>query len=77
MPPVILTWGQNDDISEDPLHIPVFTDHLKGVAKLEQLRSLDLAARHYTRLGELPFDQIQNVADAVQAIFDYYPFSVV
>ena len=62
--------------SEDPLHIPIGTERLQGVAKLEQLRSLDLQARRYAKLTELPFEQIQNIADAVQSIFDYYPFSV-
>lgn len=66
----------SDGAEEDPLHIPVCTEKLQGVAMLEQLRSLDLQARHYTRLSVLPFEQIQNIADAAQAIFDYYPFSL-
>lgn len=62
--------------SEDALHIPVRTDRFEGIALLEQLKSLDMTARRYRKLGQLMFEQIQNCADAVQSIFDYYPYSV-
>ena len=55
----------------DPLHIPVKTSQYEGIAMLEHLKSLDLSSRHYRRLDQIPFEQIQNISDAVQGIFDY------
>ena len=60
--------------SPDALHIPITSDNLSGTALLEQLRSIDLQARHYTIIGDIPFKQIQDISDAVQDIFNYYPF---
>ena len=62
--------------SEDALHISICTKELSGIALLEQLKSLDINARHFKRSGQISYDQIQNISDAVQGIFDYYPFSV-
>lgn len=59
----------------DALHIPVYAEDYQGMAMLEQLRSLDLRERYYSKRAELSIDQIQNITDAVQSIFDYYPFS--
>ena len=36
--------------------------------------SLDLRTRFYERIEVLPYRQIQNISDAAQGIFDYYPF---
>lgn len=63
------------EVLEDALHISVITEKMQGTAMLEQMRSIDLRARYYSRIGMLDFEQIQNIADAVQSIFDYYPFS--
>ena len=60
--------------AEDALHIPVTGEKLKGVALLEHLKSLDLRTRFYERIEVLTYQQIQNISDAVQGIFDYYPF---
>ena len=60
----------------DALHIPVETGKIKGTAMLEQLKSLDLRSRHYLKKGHISFEQIQEISDAVQSIFDYYPFSL-
>ena len=59
----------------DALHIEVTAGAYKGTALLEQIRSLDMLIRHYQRIGTLEYAQIQNIADAVQSIFDYYPFA--
>ena len=59
---------------EDALHIPVTGEKLKGVSLLEHLKSLDMRTRFYERIEVLPYRQIQNISDAVQGIFDYYPF---
>ena len=61
---------------EDALHIPVETPVYKGTALLEHIKSIDLQARSYSKITEIPFEQIQDISDAVQSIFEYYPFSL-
>ncbi len=63
--------------SGDALHVPVTAGKIRGVAMLEQLKSMDLRARHYQKLSALSYDQIQNISDAVQGIFEYYPLTMV
>lgn len=60
--------------SEDALHIPISTEKEFGVALCEHLKTTDLAKRHYKKIGAIPYSQIQEVTDAVQAIYDYYPY---
>ena len=60
----------------DALHIPVSTEKYSGKALLEHLRSLDIRSRLYRHISSLPFDQIQEISDAVQSIFEYYPLSL-
>lgn len=60
--------------SEDALHIPVHLPDCEGTAMVEQLKTFDLARRFYQTIGRLSYDQIQNITDAVQGIFDYYPY---
>ena len=59
---------------EDALHIPVATDSFSGTALCEQLKTLDLNKRYFKKLASLSFSQIQEITDAVQSIFDYFPF---
>lgn len=59
---------------EDALHIPVQSGRIQGIALCEQMISMDLSARFYRNCGKINYMQIQNVTDAVQAIFDYYPY---
>ena len=54
----------------DALHIPILTDNYNGTALLEHLKSLDIRSRFYRHIGTLPFEQIQEIADAVQSIFE-------
>ena len=61
---------------EDALHIPVETPVFKGTALLEHIKSIDLQARFYSKITEIPFEQIQDISDAVQSIFEYFPFSL-
>ena len=58
------------------LNIQITTENFTGFAMLDQMRGIDIRARHYSTLGEIPFEQIQNISDAAQGIFDYYPFSI-
>ncbi len=59
----------------DPLHIPVKTDDLSGVVLCEQLKLLDLSARGYKKISELRLESVMDITDAIQGIFDYYPYS--
>lgn len=56
------------------LRIAVSIEGYNGYTKLEALKGIDLSSRHYQVLGQLSYDQIQNVSDAVQGLFAYYPF---
>ncbi len=61
--------------SADPLHIPVETDDISGIVLCEQLKLLDLSARGYKKISELKMDSVMNITDAIQGIFDYYPYN--
>ena len=65
----------NKDAHPDPLHIPLQTADYQGTAMLEHLKSIDLRARLYKTIASVDFSTIQDISDAVQGIFDYYPFS--
>ena len=54
-----------------PLHIAVKTAQLEGVVLCEQVRYLDLAARHYSKLGGAHYYDIMDISDAVMGMFDY------
>ena len=60
--------------SEDPLHIPVIATNMQGIVLCEQMKLLDLRVRGYKKLTELKIEDVMNIADAIQSIFDYYPF---
>ncbi|MDO4555853.1 MAG: type II toxin-antitoxin system PemK/MazF family toxin [Lachnospiraceae bacterium] len=59
---------------EDPLHISIDTNDIQGVVLCEQMKLLDLRIRVYKKIGELSLNEIMNITDAIQSIFDYYPF---
>lgn len=59
--------------SPDPLHIPFKAEEMSGVVLCEQVKLLDLSVRGYKKISELRYEDIINIADAVQGIFDYYP----
>ena len=61
--------------SEDPLHIPIIARDMQGgIVLCEQMKLMDLRVRGYKKLTELKIDDIMNITDAIQSIFDYYPF---
>lgn len=63
-----------NNASEDPLHIPIIARDVQGVVLCEQMKLLDLRVRGYKKLTELKIDDIMNITDAIQSIFDYFPF---
>lgn len=54
-----------------PLHIEVHGREIHGVVICEQLKSLDLSARGYSKRDEISLEEIMEVSDAIQGIFDY------
>ncbi|MCC8102255.1 MAG: type II toxin-antitoxin system PemK/MazF family toxin [Clostridiales bacterium] len=59
----------------DPLHIPVAWNDTEGIVLCEQLKLLDLRIRGYKKIGELKIERIMDITDAIQSIFDYYPYT--
>ncbi|MDD3659591.1 MAG: type II toxin-antitoxin system PemK/MazF family toxin [Lachnospiraceae bacterium] len=60
--------------TKDPLHIPITAKGVEGIILCEQIKLLDLRSRGYKKIAELKTEDIMNITDAIQSIFDYYPF---
>jgi mRNA interferase MazF len=60
----------------DALHIMIHSDIYTGTALIEHLRSLDLQAVNYRRISGISYEQIRDISDAVQGIFDFQPCSI-
>ena len=54
-----------------PLHIKINTDSIKGYVQCEKLALLDLSIRGFSIIDRIPMEDIINITDAVQGIFDY------
>lgn len=59
------------DQRETALHIPIETQDVKGTVWCEQLKLLDLRVRGFSKISELSYDDIINITDAIQCVFDY------
>lgn len=60
------------DIKDGPLHIPAKgVSQTAGTVICEQIKLVDLALRNPRRVDRLPYEQIMNVSDAIQGIFEY------
>jgi mRNA-degrading endonuclease toxin of MazEF toxin-antitoxin module len=53
------------------LHIFVQTQKLEGFVQCEKLALLDLNVRGYMPVDRIPVEDIINITDAIQGIFDY------
>lgn len=53
------------------LHIEVNGKDYQGVAICEQLKSIDVSARGFSKVAEIQMVDIMEVADAIQGVFDY------
>ncbi len=71
----IIACPIQDRATADPLHIPVVWNDTEGIVLCEQLKLLDMQIRGYKKTGELKIESIMDIADAVQSIFDYYPYT--
>lgn len=56
---------------EGPLHIKLKDSSVEGIVLCEQVKYLDLKARHYSKLTSTHYFDIMDISDAVIAIFDY------
>lgn len=57
--------------SQSPLHIPIFTEEMIGEVQCEKFALLDLKVRGYKKIDRIELEDIINITDAIQAIFDY------
>ncbi len=71
----IIACPIQDRAAADPLHIPVVWSDTDGIVLCEQMKLLDLRIRGYKKAGELKTESIMDIADAVQSIFDYHPYT--
>ncbi len=61
-----------DNYNEGPLHIFIHgTDDTKGIVICEQMKLIDPASRACSRVDRISYDNIMNISDAIQGIFEY------
>ena len=56
---------------EGPLHIRLKDSSVEGIVLCEQVKYLDLKARHYSKLTSTHSFDIMDISDAVMGMFDY------
>ena len=55
-----------------PLHIKITGQNSEtGTAACEQIKLIDPASRNCIKTDRISYDQIMNISDAVQGIFEY------
>ena len=54
-----------------PLHIALSDSVVEGFVLCEQVRYLDLTARHYAKLSQAHYFEIMDISDAVMGMFEY------
>ena len=59
------------EVAEGPLHLQIETKKVKGYVLCEELKMLDLKLRRYQIMDRISMNDIVNVTDAIQGIFDY------
>ena len=63
----------SNNFSESVTHIK--NSFSKDLLITEQLRYIDLNTRFYKKLGTLPLNEMQNIIDVIQGLFDIFWFS--
>ena len=56
---------------EGPLHIRLKDSPVEGVVLCEQVRYVDVAARHFSKLTATHYFDFMDISDAVMSLFDY------
>ena len=59
---------------EGPLHIKLKDSTVEGIVLCEQVKYLDLKARHFSKLTSTHYFDIMDISDAVMGMFDYQQF---
>ena len=57
--------------TKSPLHIQVIAKDIMGYVQCEKLTLLDLKKRGYIKLDRIKMNDIIDITDAIQGIFDY------
>ena len=58
--------------TEGPLHIRLKDCPIDGYILCEQVRYMDLASRHFSKITATPYFDIMDISDAVMGMFDYH-----
>ena len=56
---------------EGPLHIRLKDCAVEGIVLCEQVRFVDLATRHFSKMATTHYFNIMDISDAVMGMFDY------
>ena len=59
------------DSFEDALHMRIQGDEISGVVLCEHMRLFDMNVRGYTKIDRVKYEEIIDITDAIQSIFDY------
>lgn len=59
------------DSTKSPLHICISSDEVNGYVQCEKLALLDLRLRGYKKIGRIRTENIMDISDAIQGIFEY------
>lgn len=59
------------DGEEGPLHIWIKTEETEGYVQCEKMKLLDLHVRGYKKIGRIKLEELMEITDAIQSIFDY------
>ena len=59
------------DAVRGPLRIRCERIRQPGFVCCEQVRVVDLKARHFSKTDEIPYDDLIDIVDAIQGVFDY------
>ena len=54
-----------------PLRIKCESNRTPGYVYCDQVRSVDLNKRRFTKIDALSYDELIDIVDAIQGIFDY------
>jgi mRNA-degrading endonuclease toxin of MazEF toxin-antitoxin module len=55
----------------DPLHIEISTKEVSGYVLCEEMKLMDFCVRGFKHVSRISYEDIINITDAIQGIFDY------
>lgn len=58
-------------MQEGPLHIAIYNEEINGTVLCEQMKLFDLRYRGYKKISRIKYEEVMNITDAIQSIFDY------